>query len=286
MIPMMSSMRTAARLILRSPALTLGIVLSFALGIGANAVMFEVVDRLLLSPPAHIVNADQVKRLMIDRITPATKTRVTADAMSYPDYMDFAHVHSLASVAAVSNRKLTVGHGLSAHRYNASLVTGKFFSLLGVTPELGRLIGPADDRPGAPGIVVISHAVWQNDFGGDPHVIGRTIDFGHGQYVITGVAPQGFTGMDLARVDMWLPLRVANSQMWSSWQWVDNRNMNWLRVVVRLAPGASVRAADAEATLLHRRGRAELIGEGKYDAKARIIATPLIAARGPLASPE
>jgi predicted permease len=283
---MMGSLRGAMRLILRSPALTLGIVLSFALGIGANAVMFEVVDRLLLSPPAHVERADQVKRLMIDRMTPETRTRGTTDAMSYPDYVDFTRAHSLASVAAVSNRTLTVGHGLSARRYTASLVTGKFFSLLGVTPELGRLFGSADDTPGAPGIVVISHAVWQNDFGGDPHVVGRTIDFGHGPYVITGVAPPGFTGMDLARVDMWLPLRVANSQMWSSWQWTDNRNMNWLRVLARLAPGVPVQTADAEATLLHRQGRAEQIRERKYDAKARVIATPLIAARGPLASPE
>jgi predicted permease len=280
------SVRGAARALFRSPSLTLGIVLSFALGIGANAVMFEVVDRLLLSPPTHVANADRVKRLMVDRISPNTKTRETTDVMSYPDYMDFTRVHGFASVAAFSKRTLTVGHGLSARRYDATLVTGKFFSLLGVTPELGRLFGSADDKPGAPGIVVISHAVWQNDFGGDPHVVGRTIDFGHGQYVITGVAPPGFTGMDLARVDMWLPLRVASSQMWSSWQWVDNRNMNWLRVVARVAPIVPVQTADAEATLVHRQGRGEQIGEGKYDPKVRVIAAPLIAARGPLASPE
>ena len=286
MISVMRHIRSGVRTVLRSPALTLGIVLSFALGIGANAVMFEVVDRLLLSPPAHIRDAGNVKRVMINRVEPRARTRETTDAMSFPDYLDFTRAHTFASVAAISNRKLTVGHGVTARRYDADLVTGKFFSLLGVTPELGRLFGPSDDKPGAPGIVVISHALWQNEFGGDPHVVGRTIDFGHGPYVITGVAPKGFTGMNLARVDMWLPLRVANSQMWSSWQWVDNRNMNWLRVVARLAPGVPVQAADAEATLLHRQGRAEQITGGKYDPGARVIATPVIAARGPLASPE
>lgn len=282
----MDNIRLGARMVLRSPALTLGIVLSFALGIGANAVMFEVVDRLLLSPPAHVRDASSVKRVMINQMEPRTRTRETTDVMSFPDYVDFTQAHTFAAVAAISNRKLTVGHGVTARRYDADLVTGEFFSLLGVTPEVGRLFGPADDKPGAPGIVVISHAIWQNEFGGDPHVVGRTIDFGHGPYVITGVAPQGFTGMDLAGVDMWLPLRVANSQIWSSWHWVDNRDMNWLRVVARLAPGVSMRAADAEATLLHRQGRAEPTAGGKYDPGARVIATPLIAARGPLASPE
>jgi len=280
------NIRIGLRMIFRSPALTLGIVLSFALGIGANAVMFEVVDRLLLSPPAHVRDAGSVKRVMVDRIEPRTGMRETTDVLSYPDYLDFARVRAFSAVAAVSNRTLTVGHGLSAHRYDASLVTGGFFSLLGVTPELGRLFGPADDKPGAPGIVVISHAVWQNDFGGDPQIVGRTIDFGHGPYVVTGVAPQGFTGMNLARVDMWLPLRVANSQLWSSAQWVDNRHMNWLRVVARLAPGVPMDAADAQATLLHRQGRNEQISGGQYDPKARVIVAPLIEARGPMASPD
>ncbi len=273
-------------MVLRSPTLVLGIVLSFALGIGANAVMFEVVDRLLLSPPAYVRDAGNVKRVMIDHIEPRTRTRETSDVLSYPDYLDFTSARAFSAVAAVSNRTITVGHGLSAHRYHASLVTGKFFSLLGVTPELGRLFGADDDKPGAPGTVVISHAVWQSDFGGDPQVIGRTIDFGYGPYVITGVAPQGFTGMDLARVDMWLPLRVANSQLWRPSQWIDNRHMNWLRVVARLAPGVPEQSADAEATLLHRQGRRSQIEDGKYDPKARVIVAPLIAARGPLASPE
>lgn len=274
------------RRLLRSPGLALGVILSFALGIGANAVIFEVIDRLLLSPPAHVTDAGRVKRLMIERISPDTKRLETADALSFPDYVDFEKAHSFSAVAAVSNRTITVGHGLAARRYKAQLVSGSFFPLLGVKPELGRLFGLPDDRPGAPGVAVISYGTWQNDFGGDAHVVGRTVDFGHGPYVIIGVAPQGFTGINLARVDMWMPLRVANSQMWSGWQWLNNRNMNWLRVVGRLAPGASVQSADAEATLLHRRGRSEQIGAGQYDARAAVAATPLIAARGPLASPE
>ena len=285
-VSVMGHVRAGVRTVLRSPALTLGIVLSFALGIGANAVMFEVVDRLLLSPPAHVRDAGNVKRLMISQMEPSTRKRETTDAMSFPDFVDFTRARAFASVAAASNSELTVGRGVSARRYDASFVTGKFFSLLGVTPELGRLFGPDDDKPGAPGIVVISHAMWQNEFGGDTHVLGRTIDFGHGPYIVTGVAPQGFTGMDLARVDMWLPLRVMYSQAGVSPQWLDSRNMSWLRVVARLAPGVAVQSADAEATLLHRHGRADQVSRADYDPGLRVIATPLIAARGPMASAE
>lgn len=280
------SVRHAARATLRSPALSLGIVLSFALGIGANATMFEVIDRLLLRPPAHVVDAGRVKRLMINRVTPETKTRATTDILSYPDYVDFTRAHSFSSVAAVNNRKITVGHGVDAHRYDASLVTGGFFSLLGVKPQLGRFFGAAEDRPGAAGVAVIGYQSWQRDFGGDPQAIGKTLDFGHGPYIIIGVAPEGFTGIDLKAVDVWLPLRTANSQMWRPAQWVNNRHMNWLRAIARLAPGVPALTAGAEATLLQRQGRREQIGEQSYDPNTRIIAAPLITARGPLASSE
>ncbi|MGH7482417.1 MAG: FtsX-like permease family protein, partial [Longimicrobiales bacterium] len=117
-------------------------------------------------------------------------------------------------------------------------------------------------------------------------VLGEVLDFGYEPYVIIGVAPRGFTGEDLDRVDVWLPLAPMTARMRGDIDWIDRRTWYWLRVVGRLAPGAVPSTAEAEATTLHRQGRAEAIEAGDYDAKAEVLAAPLIHARGPLASEE
>ncbi|HEX6534348.1 MAG TPA: ABC transporter permease, partial [Gemmatimonadaceae bacterium] len=283
--PMTSTVRYALRRMRRSPGFTLGVILSFALGIGANTAMFGIIDRLLLRPPAHVVDADRVRRLMVERLAPETGTHATVEMLSYPDYVAFTRARTFASVAAINTRPVTAGRGPAVRRYQAGVVTGNFFSLLGARSALGRFLGPDDDRVGAPGVAVLSYESWQGEFGGDRGVIGRTLDFGYGPYVIVGVAPKGFTGVDLRRIDVWLPLRPVAARTMGT-VWATSPGMNWLRVVARLAPGVAAQTAEAEATLLHRQGRAEQIGRGRYDPAVRVVATPLIAARGPLASRE
>ena len=277
--------RHAARRLRRAPGLTLAVVLSYALGIGANATMFEVVDRLLLSPPAHVADPEGVRRLAVDRLVPETGARQTSDVVSFPDFEDFQQARGLAAVAAVGYRTLAFGRGAEAREADAALVSGAFFSVLGARPALGRFFGPADDRPEAPGVAVLSHGAWRRDHGGDPAVVGKTLDFGYGPYTIVGVAPEGFTGMDVRPVSVWLPLRPAATQMQGT-LWATSRGLNMFRVVARVAPGTSPAAAEAEATELHRRGRGELVAAGRYDPEARVVAAPLIAARGPLATTE
>jgi predicted permease len=275
----------ACRRLGRSPALTLGVVLTLALGIGANATMFGILDRLLLRPPAHITDPETVRRIAVLRKSPHGQIRGASDWMSYPDVRDLFAAESFSDVAAYTLQHLILGRGETARRVSAGVVSGTFFHLLGVRPAHGRLFGPADDRPGAPGVAVLGHGFWQRSYDGDPSVIGRTVDFGHGPYEIVGIAPEGFTGVDLEPVDLWLPIQIAGEDLRGT-RWREARNWFWMHAVARIAPGVMPQQADAEATALHLGGRRELIEAGHYDAGATVQTAPLISARGPLASDE
>jgi hypothetical protein len=114
---------------------------------------------------------------------------------------------------------------------------------------------------------------------------GRTLDFGSGPYTIVGVAPRGFTGMDLGRVDVWLPLQTVAAQSMGT-EWRDSRDWWFFDSVVRLAPGVTEARAVAELTTLHRRGRKKEIDAGNYDRDVKVKLTSVIAARGPDPSSE
>ncbi|MGH7475580.1 MAG: ADOP family duplicated permease [Longimicrobiales bacterium] len=277
--------RYALRRVRRSPGLAAAVVLTFALGIGANASIFGIVDRLLLRPPEHIADPERVQRLLVERQHPITGERQPNSFLAYPDFKDFEAVDGLAGVAAYSRRELTLGRGADAERVNATLVTGNFFSLLGVQPARGRFFTPEEERLGGPELVVVGHGYWQRRLGGDPDVIGETLDFGQGPYTIVGVAPRNFTGVDLRHQDLWLPM-AGTREKEAGTNWVTRRSWYWLEVVGRTRPAATPELVAEQATAVHRAGRAEAIASDDYDANARVIAAPLIAARGPLASEE
>jgi predicted permease len=280
-------LRFAFRRMRRAPGFTAAVMLTFALGIGANATMFGIVDRLLLRPPAHIAHPGDVVRLTVDRFNHYTGTRATTAVVSYPDLQQWARGRSFSSVAAVSGggaREFTVGRGADALQLRFEQASGNVFSLLGVRAALGRFFGPDEDAAGAPGVAVLGYGAWKRIYGGDPAVIGRTLDFGYGTFTIVGVAPEGFTGVDLAPVDVWVPLRTVGALM-SPGCW-DQRNCNWIRVVARLAPGVPAATAEAEATTLYRAGWADYQEPDLIDPTARVVAAPLIAARGPDPSSE
>lgn len=277
---LVQDLRDSLRGLRQHRGFTAAVVSMFALGIGANSTMFGIIDRLLLRPPAHIIEADEVRRLMVERRNLRTGERSTSDFLAYPDFEDFRRLDVFDQAAAYSGRELTVGSAVDARRVDAKLATSNFFPLLGVTPELGRFFSREDDRVQAPGTAVIGYEFWQQAYGGDRSVLGESIDFGHGPYTIIGVAPPNFTGVGLSRVDLWLPLRTAQADI-AGTAWQDRRTWYWLQVASRLARGSTTQLAEAQATTVHRRGRTELIEQGRYDEQARVLAAPLIAARGP-----
>jgi putative ABC transport system permease protein len=273
--------RHATRSLLRSPALTLAIVLTLGLGLGANVTMYGIVDRLLLSPPAHVAAPEQVQRVVIEQYEAWQDRRTTREHFAWLDFEDVAAAQSIAAAAAWQEQRLTVGHGVEASQLEGVAVSGGYFALLGVRPALGRLLSSRDDRPDAERAAVISYDMWQREYGGSRDVLGRTLGFGTAPYTIIGVAPRGLTTLRLRSADVWLPVHHAVSS--------DVRETrNWLAfaTVIRLRPEVSAAAAADEMSLLLRRGRAEQIAAGRYDGDARALVTPLLEARGPSPLPE
>lgn len=251
---LMRDARYAGRFLRRSPGFTTVAVLSLALGIGANAAVFSVVDRLLLRPPPHVANAGAVYAMNVRRIYQPGETRPFHTAMMYPEV--FALKGTATSFAAIipftSPSRTRLGRGPNAPRIKESLVGGDFFAVLGVRPALGRFFSPDDARPDSPErAAVISHGFWKRHFGGARSVIGERLSLSGVEVTVIGVAPVGFTGVEMDAPDVWMPLETVGPVRiqpdWKSWDGFG------ARVIVRLKDGVSVETANAEATLILRR---------------------------------
>ena len=272
----LSAMRTAKRY----PGFTAGVIITLGLGIGANATMYGIVDRLLLQPPAHVVDHERVQRMFMEhRSLVGTGELVMNPRTSYLDYEDLKSHEGLAAVAAYRRSSvLTVGNGESARPANVVYASGEFFPLLGVSPLRGRFYTAEESAPGSPLTVVLSAEHWTSVYGADPGVLGRTIEVGGRAHTIIGVAPPGFTGIELGKVDLWLPYEATFEALGIGS--FNSRSCCSMRVVVRLKDAVSVEAAEAEATglLLNARRGAP---EGPRNNITRIVFGPLIAAQGP-----
>lgn len=243
--------RYAIRALLRSPAFAITVVLTFALGIGANAAMFGIIDRVLLRGPDHVVAPDRVMRLYITNLHEVSGPQTSADFgyVSYAVLRDQAR--TLERVAAyTSTRFATLGEGAQSQSVNVAYATWDFFRLVGARPELGRFFSSDEDRPPTgERVVVLGHDLWQRTFRGDSSVLGTTARLFGISHAIVGIAPRGLTGVELQPVDAWIPM----SRMNPATDWPTTWNGQWLQIVGRLKPGVTADAASVEATELHRR---------------------------------
>jgi predicted permease len=280
-----TDVRLGVRGFKRERAFSLSVVATLALGIGVNAAMFGVVDRLLLRGPAHVREPARVGRLQVALQPPGTDTQrsgwfgyVTYDVLR-------RQAQSFEAVAAysVAEDGVILGRGLDARRINRGEATASLFPLLGVAPALGRFYNEREDDTGAPErVVVIGFGLWQREFGGRGDAIGQSIVLDNTKYAIVGVAPKGFTGPDLTRVDVWMPESLIGSRV-TSRNWTGTWNASWLSIVVRLKPTVSPERAGAEATALVRRA---YVGSDQANAKATLAVRPLLSGRDGLESME
>ena len=276
--------RDGASNLVRSPGRALAVIAVMALGVGANATMFGALDRLFLRPPAHVEDPDAVRRVFVDIRRLNSPERVVQATQTYPDYRDLTEIDVFESVAAYEFRHLTEGTGEAAQRIPTTIATASFFELLGVRPVLGRLFDETDDDFAAEPVAVLGHGFWQRRFGGRDDAIGQTLHVGDRTYTIVGVTPPGFTGVDLAAVDVWLPLHPAGMVEEGGTEWVEARGWYWIQTIARLAPGVSIEQAAAAATLAHRNARAERAGYVERD--PAVLLESLILARTTKASAE
>lgn len=243
-------LRYAIRLLIKSPGVTATAVFALALGIGANTSIFSLVNGALLRPLPGVQNTDQL--ITMER----TQYGKVQYSFGYPDYLDYRdHNGSLAGLAAHCGTPLSFNNGES-ERLRGDLVSGNYFSVLGVTPGLGRLISPDDDnQPGGHPVAVLSYALWLRAFGADPNVVGRSMKLNGHEFTIIGVAGKGFSGTETGgSYDVWIPIKMQVEAMPRTMgrNWFNDRSAGWLGMFGRLKPGTSVEQAQAELTTIAR----------------------------------
>lgn len=274
-------LRFALRQWRRAPAVAALVIVTLAIGIGANVTMAGVISHLLLRGPAHIKDPDRVVRLLKVGTSPSGASFASPN-LNYPEFLDFQRgAQAFESTAAFSVFVLSLGSGPDAIAVHATLVSGGFFPLFGVAPELGRLFSTADRFPdgeasGGPALAVLAHGFWERQFAGDRAVVGRSLRIGSVTYTVVGVAPRDFQGVETESPDVWLPVSVAGVDVPA--YWFGGRGANWLSIVARLRPGVSPDVAAMEATAIHLRS---VERETTGWSRPRLVAASVIRGRGP-----
>ncbi|MFZ0736443.1 MAG: ABC transporter permease [Candidatus Acidiferrales bacterium] len=204
-------LRYAARMLRKTPGFTAVVVLTLALGIGANTAVFTIVNTFLLNP----LPIEHASQLAAVNTASATKTAEPVDLrpISFLNLMDYREKnHAFSSLAGYSSpTALTMSAGLESQRVFAEVVTGNYFDTLGIRPRMGRFFSPEEDTtPGANPVAVIGYSAWQGRFGGVSGILGRTIKLNNTAFTIIGVAPQGFKGVNaIFGPDLWVPSMMA-----------------------------------------------------------------------------
>jgi predicted permease len=254
----MNRLKHALRQLLRRPGLSLAIVLMLSLGIGATTAMFSVFHQVLIQP-LRVPEAHRLVNLGAPgpQWGPATCSNAgTCDRVfSYPMYRDLAARQSVFTEIAAHrdfSASMSSGNG-PARASNGILVSGSYFSVLGLAPAAGRLIGP-DDEPkiGEGAVAVLSYEYWQSAFGGAPDAIGRPLTVNGRQLTIVGVAPRGFSGTILGfRPQVFVPLTLRWLMEPQRPRDEDNRRSHWVYLFARLKPGVSLEQAAAGINALY-----------------------------------
>ena len=236
-------LRFGARQLFRSPGFTLVALISLALGIGANAVIFSLVSTCLLRPlpishPQQVIEISQGKR----------NDPSYSQSMSYPDYKDLRDRNQVLSALAVFRfAPMSLSHNGANERVWGYLVSENYFDLLGVRPFLGRTFLPEEgSAPNAHPVAVLSYGCWQRRFGSDPAIVGNPVMINGHSFTAVGVAPANFTGTEsVFTPEFWIPSMM---QEWieSSNGMASRGNGQWL-AIGRLKPG--IAAAQAQAQL-------------------------------------
>ena len=251
----LQDVRHATRALARQPGFAGLVVATIALAIAVNASMFGVIDRLLLRGPAHVVDADQVRRVYFTW-RPEGQAEATTSWTSYATYADLRDgARSLAGIAAYTViTRVTIGTGPDVQQLEQRRATWTLFPLLGIRPHVGRFFGPAEDHPPrGENVAVLGYHAWRTHFGGARDVVGRSVTIDGEPHTIIGVAPEGFSGPELEPVDVWRPVSVGELP---GPAWPTIQTAKWLHLVARPRPGATPEQIDADVTAAHRRAYA------------------------------
>lgn len=277
---LMQDVRFALRSMRHSPTFTAIAVLSLASGIGVNTTMFGVVDALLIRTPSHVQDADRVHRLIFEVPSrDAGTTHVTRQGYGlYTSIRD--GVPGFEEVGAYYASAVSSGRGTEARALKSVLATPSVFRLLGVQPARGRFFLESEELDQGDHVAVLGYDLWNSQFAGDEAILGKSIDVDGLPHLIVGVAPKGFTGIDIDRVDLWLPIGVAN-RLYSPSYVGSMAGSYWLEIMAKRRAGSDAQALAEQVTTIYRDyWRERELPDPRLDSFRAVVA-PVIAARGP-----
>ena len=242
----MQNLRYALRVLGKQPLFTAIVILTFALGIGANTAVFSVLNAVLLRPlpfhePQNLVALGEYDAR--EKADPGTEI----DSISYLDYVDFRDQSQVFDrVAVYTNQSVsTLTDGTEATHVQGESVSANLFALLGVQPTLGRTFLPNEDEPGNH-VVILSHQLWQRRFGADRGIIGKTVTLDGKQFQVIGVMPPRFTfPISAISPELWIPMSILRQTQDGSQPMTEQRDNDFFQCIGRLKPNASIRQAQA-----------------------------------------
>ncbi|HEY6333752.1 MAG TPA: ABC transporter permease, partial [Blastocatellia bacterium] len=252
-----SDIRHGFRLLLKSPGFTAVAVLSLALGVGANTAIFSLVKAFMLAPLPVASPSELVTMFTKDAKNPGNLP--TSD-LNYRDYRDKNDVFS--GLLGYSFTQLDYTGKQDSRQITGLVTSGNYFDLLGIMPVAGRTFSPAEDAdPGRNPVVVLGYGFWQNEFGGDPSIIGSPITLNRQQFTVIGVAPPDFNGIDLGFIpDFWVPMAM-HEQVQPGFDFYNGRRGLFINMVGRLKPGVTQAQAAASLSVLSKRLEEEYLAD-------------------------
>jgi predicted permease len=227
----LQDLRFAARMLSKSPGFTVVALLTLALGIGANTAIFSFVDGVLLKPLPY----SHPERILMVWEKPPGGDRNGISTLNYLDWKNQNTVFE--SLAAQRGASMTLSGGEEPVQLRASKVSAPYFNVFGVQAALGRTFAPDEDQAGKGSVVVLSHRLWENRFGGDRNILGRKLILNGEPYIVIGVLPQD-SSFDRAYSEIWAPLVFEPKDM--------TRNFHWFRAYARLKEGVTLEQAQAQ----------------------------------------
>src|SRR5262245_27532268 len=230
MTTLASDLRYAVRVLFKNPRFSLVAIAALALGIGANAAIFSVVNAVLLQPLPY---ADANRLVRICREFNGEPSCAT----SIPKFLTWARAQSLDSIAAYdfAGPGLNLGGGDRPEQIKGIHVSEDYFRVFGTSPAIGRTFTPQEDAPGGARVAVISHHLWNSRFGSDPQMAGRVISLNGDSYTVVGVLPQTFRSEPPA--DVYIPLQPDPN---------STNQGHYLSVAAKLKDGVSLDSARAQ----------------------------------------
>ncbi len=243
-----ADLRFAIRALRRSPLFTAVAVLSLALGIGANTAIFTLVDQVVLR---RIPVRAPEQLVMLHQEGSHNGSNMGSRMHSYPIYKEYqTRAQPFSEVLCRRLISTSFSEGGQTERVSAEMVSGNYFTMLGVKPALGRVFRSKEDDQVYKGhpVVVLSYDYWMNRFGGDRSVIGRKVTINSYPMTIVGVSAAGFAGLDPTRSPQIRVPVLMLPVLLPEWTWVkmDDWRSRWVQVFARLKPGLTAESAEAQ----------------------------------------